>query len=436
MWVAYRHGLAPQLGLREPTRHHVDEGWRIHLRRLGAEGWSELHGLDVPQRDGTQALALAGTQAGVRVLMHSGRTDRRANQGERGLFEAGLELGGGAPGPSDPELAEARMLRPYGREARGWDGIELDGLRPRLGDLHRHTDLSLCFPFYDGSIDDAYRYATEVARLDFLGITDHTRDLNRGNVDSQLWRRCTLAVEAYSLTDAFVPMWAFERSHGNTDHNVVTMDPGVLRNFPPPLAEYWAEIDPLQTITIPHNPFTPKVWDVQDDARRPLLEIYQGCRDEDSVEHAVRGLAAGHRLGFIASSDHMATQAGYAGVWTERLERRAVFDALRTRRTFAATAPIVVALRCGETWMGEVGEAGPGDSLEFHAWGTAPVSWVGLWSPTGDLAVRRDLGTREVYVSWELQALPEGEDCYYVQLVQEDGNQAWSSPIWLRAPGD
>jgi hypothetical protein len=50
-------------------------------------------------------------------------------------------------------------------------------LRLYFGDLHRHTDLSLCFPFFDGSLDDAYRYGIEVARLDFLGVTDHTRDL-------------------------------------------------------------------------------------------------------------------------------------------------------------------------------------------------------------------------------------------------------------------
>ena len=45
-----------------------------------------------------------------------------------------------------------------------------------FGDLHRHTDISLCFPTADGCLVDAYRYALDAAKLDFLAVTDHTRD--------------------------------------------------------------------------------------------------------------------------------------------------------------------------------------------------------------------------------------------------------------------
>ena len=60
---------------------------------------------------------------------------------------------------------------------------EFGGKRYELffGDLHRHTDISLCFAPSDGSIDDAYRYAIDAAPLDFLGITDHTHDLAMGD---------------------------------------------------------------------------------------------------------------------------------------------------------------------------------------------------------------------------------------------------------------
>ena len=46
---------------------------------------------------------------------------------------------------------------------------------PRLlwGDLHRHSDVSTCRWWLDGSPADAYRYALAAAELDFLALTDH-----------------------------------------------------------------------------------------------------------------------------------------------------------------------------------------------------------------------------------------------------------------------
>ena len=42
------------------------------------------------------------------------------------------------------------------------------------GDVHRHTDVSNCRTGFDGCIVDHFRYAYDLAKLDFLGTSDHT----------------------------------------------------------------------------------------------------------------------------------------------------------------------------------------------------------------------------------------------------------------------
>ena len=56
-----------------------------------------------------------------------------------------------------------------------------------FGDLHRHTELSVCRTGADGSLEDAYRYAIDAAGLDFLCVTDHVQHVKLLN-DYDYWR--------------------------------------------------------------------------------------------------------------------------------------------------------------------------------------------------------------------------------------------------------
>ena len=320
------------------------------------------------------------------------------------------------------------------RQARQAAGAAVGDSWLFFGDQHRQTDLSLCFPFLDGSVEDAYRYATEVARLDFLGITDHTRDVDRGDVQSQLWWRCAKEVGRHSLGGSFFPYFAFERSHRDTDHNVISLRSDVLRNFPPPLPDYWSEIGG-DTFTIPHNPLIGRLWEHHDDAKRPLLEIYQGCRDASLQEGAHRGLDRGYHLGFIASSDHLSTGASFACVWAPRADREAIFRSMKARRTYAATDRIRLVFRSGGHWMGERFASDSAPSFQVEVQGTAALDRMDCYWD-GELAESRaDLGGGvELKTTWSPRFELTGEHYAYVHVVQADGNQAWSSPIWVRPP--
>jgi len=310
----------------------------------------------------------------------------------------------------------------------------IDGTTYRVyyGDLHRHTDLSLCFPFFDGSIDDAYRYATEVARLDFLGITDHTRDIDLGDALSQLWWRSTKEVTRHRLRDAFYPFFSYERSHGTTDHNVISLRDDMLRPHPPDLPKFWAQIQDRDTFTIPHGPVNLKAWKVHDNQKRPLMEVYQGFRhDLDSLPKAHAGLDKGYRFGFIASSDHLTTSSSFASVWSPAGGREPIFRAMQKRRTFGATDKLRLIFRSGGAWMGQAVRASAGATpFDYQIDGTAPLRSVDV-IVDGQPHKSISLKGRKARGSFELTDLDAGEHYVYIRVHQTDGHRAWSSPIWV-----
>ena len=431
LWIAYRHYYCPWLGVEH--RSHVESGWGLYARCFGAGGWSQLYQFDIGQGDGLQSLELTPHDDGVCAVWTTGRTHREASTRPRGIVTAEILAGEQeasfhvATHPTrNIELAEALPIRPRP------DPVRIDGTEFHLffGDLHRHTDLSLCRVPLDGTIDDAYRYAIEVAGLDFLGITDHSRDVAMGDPLSQLWWRSRKEVTRHTLRNRFLPYFAYERSHGNTaDHNVISLRPDLLRPHTYPVPEFWKELD-HDTITIPHQPIRRDTWAYQDDRLRPLVEIFQGCRDASIERHVHEGLGLGYHLGFIASSDHMSTSASYACVWAQEPTRESIFRAMQARRTFGATTNIRLVVHAGDYWMGERLDTKRPVQLTLQANAPTRINTVELIID-GRIHETIDGEGRQVQLSRELTA---GAGTYaYFRLKTAGGNQAWSSPIWLTA---
>ena len=265
-WVLYRQRYQPGAGRAGAMEHHVEEGWRLYARTLGDRGWSPLLGLDVPQGDAMQRATIAAIGTDLVAAWTTGRADRRGGTETRGNVLARLRSPRVPPGATSTAAhrfaarsAPARALplfvpEPGGDAQPNWPAPASDG-SPQLlfGDMHRHTDLSLCFNSLDGSPEDAYRYAIEAARLDFLAITDHTRDIEHGDALSLLWWRITKAVTRHRLAGRFAPFFAFERSNGDTDHNVISLRDDILRPHEDPLPLFWQELTG-ETLTLPHSP--------------------------------------------------------------------------------------------------------------------------------------------------------------------------------------
>jgi len=367
------------------------------------------------------------------------------------ILEPAAEIACEAIAPDTPPVTERERRPDWSLDHRG------QSYRLLFGDLHRHTNISRCAPTLDGCLTDAHRYALDAVGYDFLCVTDHARD-----VDPFSWWRTQKACDMFHVPGRYVPIYGYERSnltpgggHRNvfllqrtprvdrSDHYYVGRDLPRQDANPDTTLYPWMKRDG-GALTAAHTPVWAGgtgrgTWTYHDPQVEPVAEIYQafrqsyerpgkGVSDEASMWYALR---RGHRLGFIASSDHIATHTSYACVWATENSRAAIFEALAARRTFAATDRIRLEFRAGSALMGEELESS-GDrlTLRVRAECTAPVTELQIirsgrvltrMKPEGDRFDVEYVDTRPV----------GGRSYYYVRLVQDNGAMAWSSPIWV-----
>lgn len=360
-----------------------------------------------------------------------------------------------APPTAEPEIRSWK-LHHKGQE-----------LQVYFGDLHRHTDISLCFPTADGCLVDAYRYAIDAARLDFLAVTNHTRD-----TDPFPWWRTQKANDLFLVPGRFSPIYAYERSNGvaggghrnvfflerdwpvfRSDAHYSWMKAKRPKNNNPDVALY-PHLRGKAALTAAHTPGYSRramrgTWTYHDPQVEPIAEIIQTFRrdyvrpgppqwrdartrgkiaEEASLWYA---LARGYKLGFIASSDHHSTHMSYACVWAKSPQRKDIFEALRNRRTYAATDKILLEVHLGEAVMGETVKAPDVPELQIHVRGTDVIEEVQVVRNRKVVASLKP-NKKEVRARVRDKSHPGGAAWYYVRVRQKDNNMAWSSPIWTR----
>ena len=185
-------------------------------------------------------------------------------------------------------------------------------------------------------------------------------------------------------------------------------------------------------------------WSYGDADVEPLVEIYQGFRrsferpdgglaEEASIWYA---LDQGYRLGFIASSDHVSTHKSYACVWSTGSSRKELFEAMRGRRTYAATDRIQLEFRSGKTVMGGVAKLVDDAGRRVTPAFSLRVLGTGLIETIDLIRNRQTIAStspkqRDVRWTFRDDKFKGRAAWYYVRVKQTDGNMAWSSPIWF-----
>lgn len=272
----------------------------------------------------------------------------------------------GFPELSDDPIPSRRLAPPRPTPPRV-DVRDAAGRLLLYGDLHRHTHLSRCSGAIDGIFEDAVRYARGPGALDFLSVTEHDQHLRHAS-----WWHLRQDVERWNAPPKLAVLHGVERVVRNEGHqNWIYRDAGAAALDPAGVAA-----DDL--VAIPHMmgaPDNPYAWSDARAERQRLVEIYQGNRG--SFEGSGLPLAANGRLlprgsaaaaldagltpGWIAAADHSSSSEALAGVFADGRDRAEVFEALRARRTFAASARVAVEARLGELRGGEAGGA-PADA--------------------------------------------------------------------------
>lgn len=356
------------------------------------------------------------------------------------------------------------------RVARGEDiptpAIQYQGRTLKLfyGDLHHHSDISVCNRCGDQSVEEGYQHMRDISRLDFACATDHGYNINPylwsylsklARVNDDGGRFLTFLAEEW--TSSFEEYGA-QHPYGFYGHrNLILGDTYFprwwnARNRQTP-AQVWEDLRKMNAdfIHIPHQLAdtgnVPTDWNFHDEQAQPVAEIFQ---TRGSYEHKGGPREAGRTtppgyflhdawsrglvIGVIASPDHGGGY-GKACVFAPELSRRAILDALRARRCYGTTAAkIFLDVRVNDRLMGEkIAEppAGP-VTVRVAARCPADIDRVEICRNNQFIYSKRPEG-KEVELTFTDREPPSGRSYYYVRVVQKDEEIAWSSPVWFGA---
>lgn len=351
--------------------------------------------------------------------------------------------------PSHPaEAADLKRIRAY-RARMGSHSYQIV-----RGDLHRHTDISWDGN-RDGSLNDAYRYALDAAGFDYLGVCDH----QAGQGVPYHWWMIQKAADLFAIRNRFAPLYSYERSlpFPNGHRNVFFSKRG--RSILPiasaevkgveGAAKLYEYLRRFGGLTSSHTSATGAGtdWRDSDEQVEPVVEIYQGYRNNFEGAATPRAAAGnepvrfaagfvwnawrkGIRLGVQSSSDHVSTHISYAGMYVDRLDRDAILDAIRARRTYAATDNIIVTTQMGDHFMGEQFTAQSVPPLNVYVRGTGPLKQVSIVKNSQVVYVAPG-ASEEIRFSFTDTDGKPGTAYYYARVEQNDGQIAWSSPLWV-----
>jgi hypothetical protein len=199
-------------------------------------------------------------------------------------------------------------------------------------------------------------------------------------------------------------------------------------------------------------------WRDNDPLTEPVVEIYQGDRQNYEAPDAPRSnnandsiggwrpkgfislaLEKGYKLAFEASSDHISTHMSYCNLLVTAPTREALLEAFQKRHVYGATddilADVRVEARGGVYIMGDAFETATAPIIKVKLVGTAPFSRVHI------IRNNRYVYTVEpkkemVEFTWRDEKPEAGKTSYYyVRGEQQDGEIVWVSPMWITYRG-
>lgn len=334
-----------------------------------------------------------------------------------------------------------------------------------FGDLHQHSALSDGM----GTADQCYARSRHVYGHDFATLTDHEWFTGNMILPSE-WEWIKIVGRTYDSEPEFITLAAYEwtsaRVPAGAGHKNVYFsdwDQPVfgLRNTAPKTPELFRMLKDHRAIAIPHHiGWTGVDWENHNEEVQPVFEIvsahgaFEYMGNEPIMHrggikgHFVQdGLLKGLRFGLIGASDGHGLlwhhgisriedewKTGLAAVLVQTRTREAIMDALKKRRVYATSGQrIRLLFRSESHWMGDTLSTTAPPRFTIDVEGTAALKYVKLIRNGEEvLTLGRDIADgRGVRTTFEDATIQPGNSWYYVRVVQEDGEMAWSSPIWV-----
>jgi hypothetical protein len=424
--------------------HSSDHRQDRHVTRRGANALGILDGEDPFENDlYLSRLELKGIITAMNLVTSKVVTDPGAQPSEATV----------------KERTEIEKLRAYRASIGGRD------LRILRGEFHRHTEIS-GDGGNDGPLEDMWRYAIDVANMDWLGCGDH----DNGGHREYPWWLTQKTTDAFHLPGVFEPPFTYERSvrYPEGHRNIVFTRRGIrtLQRLPitdrdnvisaPDTQMLYKYLRLFDGVCAVHTSATSMGtdWRDNDAAVEPMVEIYQGARQNYERPGAPRSpteadaiggwepkgfvnlaLLKGIKFSFQSSSDHGSTHISYALVYAEENSREAILNAMKLRHTYAATDNIVADFHCraGERdyMMGDEFTTAAPPTLKIKFAGTAPLAKVTLVKDDVEILLGEP-NQADVEYTWTDPKPAAGKTSYYyVRGEQVDGELVWASPLWI-----
>jgi hypothetical protein len=346
------------------------------------------------------------------------------------------------------------------------------GERLYWGEIHSHTELS----DGGGDFNGVFQHARHEGCLDFATVSEHAEYIT----DNQ-WGWMQDVINRWNEPGRFVTLIGYEWIGVQRDRIVYTAHDRLplLRGDEPEtenLKDFWGRFDGdedvvggshatmvHQTKWEQHNPRVERfaeiysMWGSSDFRDSPLVAPWIGPGRGISVNEI---LQTGAKLGFTGGGDCHDGRVGFtsedpdgqgtvphtfAAIILFRcgmtaanmpdLSRKALVGALRQRRTYATTgARILLEFTISGLAMGSEGTAALADcQATIHA--VSPLQKVQIIKD-GEVAWEQEVSGLDVTVRWIDPQPPTREHYYYLHVIQEDGQRAWASPIWIRPPAE
>ena len=476
IWLFGRYRTIRQRDMPDDTPLHRAV-WEIWASTLDGDEWTTPY--EIPSSGGRQDVRWGVAPDGAGSLIAAWQSDGRDYADflyqHTDVFAAKLPALGRTAAAPDLRVRPERVLRFHDvaptevedlKRLRGYE-ISSAGRAYKIyrGDTHRHTEFSMDGN-NDGSLFQTYRYALDAASLDYLLVSEH--NFQGGPDNPYINWVLQQAADLFSVSGAFQPFYGYERSVRYPDgHRNILLPKRGIPTLPilPEESSHASGAGRLYEylrgnggIAISHTSATGMGtdWRDNDPEVEPLVEIFQG--DRVSAEYEGAPLAAdgnrpttqaggfepagyvwnawakGYKLGVQAASDHLSTHYSYACTIAEDFTREGLIDAMKQRHSYGATDNIVLDYRMeangGEYLQGDIVKVDGDFRLTVNILGTSPIRQIDIIKNQEFLYTRQKL-PQDVEFSYEDAGKAPGEDYYYVRVVQNDGNVAWSSPIWV-----
>ncbi|MGD9494810.1 MAG: CehA/McbA family metallohydrolase [Armatimonadota bacterium] len=341
-----------------------------------------------------------------------------------------------------------------------------DRLNIYWGEIHGHTEMSDGI----GAFEEMFRYARDEGCQDFAAATDHACYFT----DNE-WEWMQDVANSFNERGRFVTLLGYEWA-GQQGHRCIYARGRRLKLFRG-MCEPESSLDVVYShfhenediVTGPHHTGAGGGLEHHDPSIERFIEVYSMWGASDRIgapkaplfpsDHpfpAHEWLRAGAMLGFTGGGDchegksgwtpddplgqgtalhgfahQLRYRSGLTAALMPELRRRELVEALRQRRTYATTgARILLNFEVSDVQMGQQGKAKRAEvEAEVHA--VSDLARLEVIRE-GKVVHSVDVAGLDAELEWE-DPVPVGESAwYYLHVIQRDGEEAWSSPVWLR----